>query len=109
MFRQALKNTIEMALDRQPTEKELQLFEDELEGYYHDAEVENKNVYLVTIETWITEIRNNYFQQCQECGKYYLMASDEWNPYEDEPICRNCKDVPNPDLMPGGKDYPLGD
>ena len=106
LLRQIIKNEVTDLLEREPSEQELNNFMDEISDYLLEQTEKGKKVFLVEVEKLIRDYRNSNYRQCEECGVWYEIGSDNWNDLEDVPTCRDCKDYPDPDIMPGGKDYP---
>lgn len=108
MFRQLIKNEVTDMLGREPDEQELQKFVDEVNDYLLEQTEKgnDKKVFFVDLSILMLDYRNANYRKCEECGNWYEIGSDNWNDLEDVPTCRDCKDYPDPDIMPGGKDYP---
>ena len=102
MLRQILINEIKAEIGHEPTEKELQVFIDYIEGTMSDMEKDGKRMNVTDLEEAVRDCRKDYFAQCEECEEWFLI-DDDWN--ELEHCCRECRPYVDPDMMPGGHDY----
>lgn len=103
MLEQILKNSIHTVLEHEPDEKEFKTFVDYIEGVCIDMENAGKQIKLSDVVNSLFDCRRDCFVQCDECGKWLLSDSDEWN--EREHCCCDCKSYSDPDMLPGGHDY----
>jgi hypothetical protein len=102
MLEQIIKNEIKTEIGHEPSEKELQVFMEYIEGTFSDMEKDGKRMNVTDLEIAIHDCCKDCFAQCEECGEWFL-TDDDWN--ELEHCCRNCKPYADPDMMPGGHDY----
>ena len=105
MIKQILMNEVRDVLGRNPTEEEFKGFVDYIVEYFNDQVRAGKadKVFTADVGLLLYEYRNDNYRQCEDCGEWYLIGSDDWN--WDGCYCVNCKPNQDPDMMPGGHDY----
>lgn len=102
MLEEIIKNTIQTEIGHEPSEQEVQVFMDYIEGTCSDMKQDGKRMKVVDIALAIHDCCKDCFAQCEECGEWFLTGED-WNEYAH--CCRECKPYQDPDMMPGGHDY----
>lgn len=103
MIKEIMRAEIKDVLGRNPDADEVKNFMDYIQDAYNDAQRAKKPFYLADVGLLLYEYRNANYHQCEDCGEWYRIGSDEWN--NDGYYCVNCKPNHDPDMMPGGHDY----
>ena len=105
MLKQILRNEVRVVLGRNPTDEELKDFADYVYETYLDMSRKGKpdRLYITDIPALLNKYLEENYRECEECGEYYKIGSDDWN--ADGHYCIKCKPNQDPDMMPGGHDY----
>ena len=96
MLKQILRAEVKDVLGRNPTDEELKKFADYIYEAYSDMSREKKDMFLADIGLLLYEYRNSNYHQCEDCGEWYEIGSDEWN--IDGYYCIRCKPNADPDF-----------
>ena len=96
MLKQILVNEVTDILGRTPDKEEFRVFMDVISDVWSDR---NGKIFLVNIEEAFRDCLKENFWQCEECGEWYLMRSDEWNEDIGGHVCRNCHPYNDPDTL----------